>query len=144
MVPPFEKGGTGGILLLPYNRDLKNLSRSLRNNMTAAERLLWSRLRSRQIKGFLFYRQKIIGEYIVDFYCPKAALIIEVDGGQHYSIQGREKDKKRDEYLTRSGLNVLRFSDNEVLTNINSVMEMVWNFIGDEISPVPSLPKRGT
>jgi very-short-patch-repair endonuclease len=112
--------------------------------MTDAERILWSRIRHRQVKGSLFYRQKIIGDYIVDFYCPKAALVIEVDGGQHYSAQGLEKDKKRDAYLTRSGLKVLRFTDTDVLTGIDSVMEMIWNYIDGKISPVPSLPKRGT
>jgi very-short-patch-repair endonuclease len=130
--------------VLPYNKSLKNLSRNLRNNMTDAERLLWSRIRHRQVKGSLFYRQKIIGDYIVDFYCPKATLVIEVDGGQHYSAQGLEKDKKRDAYLTRSGLKVLRFTDTDVLTGIDSVMEMIWNYIDGKISPVPSLSKRGT
>jgi len=130
--------------VLPYNKSLKNLSRNLRNNMTDAERLLWSRIRHRQVKGSLFYRQKIIGDYIVDFYCPKATLVIEVDGGQHYSAQGLEKDKKRDAYLTRSGHKILRFTDTDVLTGIDSVMEMIWNYIDGKISPVPSLSKRGT
>ena len=68
-----------------YNTHLNKFARELRNNMTDAERLLWSRLRNRQLKGKQVYRQKIIGDYIVDFYCPKAKLVIEVDGGQHYT-----------------------------------------------------------
>jgi very-short-patch-repair endonuclease len=66
--------------------------------MTDAERLLWSKLRRKQIKTFQFYRQRIIGNYIVDFYCPKGKLIIEVDGGQHYSEEGNRKDKAREDY----------------------------------------------
>ena len=68
--------------MLSYNKSLTQLSRNLRRNMTDAERLLWSKIRSKQLKGFQFYRQKIIGNYIVDFYCPKSKLVIEVDGGQ--------------------------------------------------------------
>jgi very-short-patch-repair endonuclease len=76
--------------MLPYNNKLKPFSRSLRSNMTDAERLLWSKIRWKQFKGVQFYRQKIIGNYIADFYCPKLKLVIEVDGGQHYSAEGRE------------------------------------------------------
>ena len=74
--------------MLQYNKELKENSRSLRNNMTDAERLLWLKIRNRQIKDYRFIRQKIIGNYIVDFYCPKACLIIELDGGQHYTDNG--------------------------------------------------------
>ncbi len=65
----------------PYNKNLKQASRDLRNNMTDAEKLLWSRLRNKQILGLQFYRQKPILNYIVDFYCPAANLVIECDGG---------------------------------------------------------------
>jgi very-short-patch-repair endonuclease len=74
--------------MLSYNKSLKQLSRSLRTNRTDAERLLWSKIRGKQLKGQQFYGQKIVGEYIVDFYCPKSRLVIEVDGGQHYSAEG--------------------------------------------------------
>ena len=67
--------------------------------MTEAEKLLWSKVRKKQLKGYQFYRQKNIGNYIVDFYCPAAKLVIELDGGQHYSPKGKEKDKRRDAYL---------------------------------------------
>jgi len=63
--------------LLQYNKDLKELSRSLRKNMTDAEKLLWLNIKDKQFSGFQFYRQKVIGNYIVDFYCPKASLIME-------------------------------------------------------------------
>jgi very-short-patch-repair endonuclease len=80
----------------------------------------------KQLKGYQFYRQKIIGNYIAEFYCPKLKLVIEVDGGQHYSAEGKEKDKKRDAYMMRTGINVLRFSDREVLGNPDAVLEQIW------------------
>ena len=79
------------------------------------------------MKGHQFYRQKIIGKYIVDFYCPKANLVIELDGGQHYSGAGKAKDKARDDGLTEMGIKVLRFSDGEIFENIGGVMERVWS-----------------
>ena len=111
--------------MLSYNKTLKQISRNLRKNMTDAETLLWSKLRGKQLKRYQFYRQKIIGNYIVDFYCPKSKLVIEVDGGQHYSAEGKEKDKRRDDYMTREEITVLRFSDREVLGNLNAVLEKI-------------------
>ena len=72
--------------MIPYNKNLKELSKSLRSNLTEAERCLWIRLRLKHL-GYVFYRQKPIGDYIVDFFCPKAQLIVEVDGGQHFSSE---------------------------------------------------------
>ena len=112
--------------MLSYNNNLKQLSRHLRNNMTDAERLLWSKIRGKQLKGFQFYRQKIIGNYIADYYSPKSKLVIEVDGGQHYSDEGKEKDHIRDDYMRGVGITVIRFSDREVLKNINAVLEEIW------------------
>ncbi|MEI9476912.1 MAG: endonuclease domain-containing protein [Deltaproteobacteria bacterium] len=77
------------------------------------------------MRGKQFYRQKIIGNYIVDFYCPKAKLVIEIDGGQHYSEEGIVKDKIRDHYLKGLGLRILRFSDREVFENSDGVIEKV-------------------
>ncbi|HHT9120402.1 MAG TPA: endonuclease domain-containing protein [Candidatus Hypogeohydataceae bacterium YC41] len=115
--------------MLPYNKRLKGCSRELRTNMTDAERLLWSKVRRKQPDGYQFYRQKIIGNYIVDFYCPQANLIIEVDGGQHYSDEGKRKDTLRDDYMASLGLKVLRFSDKEVLENLKGVIEKIWEHL---------------
>jgi very-short-patch-repair endonuclease len=112
--------------MLSYNKNLKQLSRNLRKNMTDAEKLLWSKMRGKQLKGLQFYRQKIIGNYIADFYCPKSKLVIEVDGGQHYSDEGKEKDSIRDDYMKGAGLTIIRFSDREVLNNIDVVVEEIW------------------
>ncbi len=86
--------------MLQYNRTLKHKARRLRKNMTDTERLLWSRLRRKQILGVQFYRQKPIGNYIVDFYAPKMKLVVEVDGSQHLEEKHLEEDKRRDAYLT--------------------------------------------
>lgn len=94
--------------------------------MTDAEMLLWSKLRGKQLKGLQFYRQKIIGDYIADFYCPKSRLVIEVDGGQHFDVEGREKDRERDDYMAYAGITVLRFSNRDVLGNIEALLTMIW------------------
>ena len=78
------------------------------------------------MKGYQFYRQKIIGNYIVDFYCPKAKLIVEIDGSQHYDDEELEKDKIRDDYMREHELKVLRFSDREVFKNLNGVVEKIY------------------
>jgi len=83
-------------------------------------------LRRKQLNGLIFYRQRNIGNYIVDFYCPAAKLIVELDGGQHYSVEGRAKDKTRDEYLVNLGLNVLRFCDLDVLKNMDGVLSALY------------------
>jgi very-short-patch-repair endonuclease len=94
--------------------------------MTDAERLFWSKVRRKQLKGYQFYRQRIIGNYIVDFYCPKARLIIEIDGGQHYNDEEIKKDKIRDNYMREHGLKVLRFSDGEVFENLDGAIGKIY------------------
>ena len=113
--------------MLQYGKRLKKYSRRLRNEMTDAERLLWSKVRGKQLKGFQVYRQKPIGPFVVDFYCPKGKLIIELDGGQHYSEAIQANDESRDRYMERVGLKVLRFSDKEVFENLPGVLEEIWN-----------------
>jgi very-short-patch-repair endonuclease len=128
--PPYVKGGQGGFggfhTMLPFNRTLKAYARDLRKNMTDAESFLWAGIRKKQLKGFQFYRQKNIGKYIVDFYCPAAKLIIEVDGGQHYAESGKEGDNKRDAYMQSLGFRVLRFSDIDVLKDLTGVLTKIY------------------
>ena len=97
--------------------------------MTDAEKALWLKIRGKQIKGCQFYRQKPLGNFIVDFYCPKGNLVIELDGGQHYSDEGKTKDNQRDSYLESIGLYVLRVSDREVFENMRGVLEKIWNIL---------------
>ncbi len=111
--------------MLPFNKKLKQSDRELRKNMTDSERFLWAKIRRKQLNGYQFYRQKNIGNYIVDFYCPATKLIVEIDGGQHYYGQGIEKDKTRDNFLGRLGFTVLRFSGREIFTNIDGVLHRI-------------------
>jgi very-short-patch-repair endonuclease len=121
--------------MLPCNKDLKPLARQLRKNMTDAERALWAKLRRKQLNGCIFYRQKTIGNYIVDFFCPAERLIVELDGGQHYSEEGRAKDEARSRYLIGLGLKVMRFSDLDVLKNIDGVLQVLYEYC--KIPPAP-------
>ena len=116
----------------PYNKNLKQASRDLRNNMTEAEKLLWSRLRNKQILGLQFYRQKPILNYIVDFYCPAANVVVECDGSQHYTIEGLEADRIRDEALGQLGLTVLRFDNGQVMGQLDDVVALIYQFVLQE------------
>ena len=143
--PPFNKGGHSGwpakdrgelpayscpaypcFVIYRYESHLKPYARALRKNMTLAEKRLWYRLNRQQLRGARFYRQRSIGPYIVDFFCPKARLVIEVDGGQHFCEEGRFHDEERDGYLSGLGLKVLRFSDRDVLTRTDEVVQAIW------------------
>lgn len=117
MASPFEKGGLRGILrfMERYSPKLKENSRSLRTNMTDAEQVLWQRIRRKQIQGVQFYRQKPLSTFVVDFYCPVAKLVIELDGSQHFAEKHQTKDQERDAALTGLGLRVLRFDNRQVL-----------------------------
>ena len=97
--------------------------------MTDAEVALWAKLRRRQLYDHQFRRQKPIGKFIVDFYCPSASLVIEIDGGQHYTEDGQAYDAKRDAYLRSLGLEVKRFSNSEVLRNLDGVIEEIVRYL---------------
>ena len=111
--------------MLQYNKKNVNLARNLRKHMTYHETILWSRIRLKQLKGYQFYRQKPITEYIVDFYCPKAKLVIELDGGRHKSADSIKKDTVKDGNLVNLGLTVLRFNNNDITENIEGVLERI-------------------
>ncbi|MBN2417034.1 DUF559 domain-containing protein [bacterium] len=108
-----------------YNRNLKDRARKLRNGMTDSEKLLWAQLRKKQLNNLQFYRQRPIGQYIVDFYCPKAKLIIEVDGPCHSHRDQIAYDKQRDAYLTGLGMTVLRFSNRQITYDIDTVIASI-------------------
>jgi len=115
--------------MLPQNKNLKDNARCLRKNMTDAERLLWSKIRNKQVGGMQFYRQKVIGDYIVDFYCHTARLVLEIDGGQHFLDDAIEMDGLREMYLKHLGLRVLRFTNLEVMKNTEGVIEEILRFL---------------
>ena len=100
-------------------------ARGLCRRQTDAERALWNKLRNKQIEGVRFRRQQPIGSYIVDFVSLERKLIIEIDGGQHNQRKVREKDEEREKWLKERGYQILRFWNNDALTNIEGVLEKI-------------------
>jgi very-short-patch-repair endonuclease len=103
--------------------NLTKYAKKLRKNATAAEGLLWSKLRARQMEGIKFRRQQPIENYVVDFVSFEKRIVIELDGGQHAT--DREKDRNRDRLLSENGFIVLRFWNNEVFENLEGVLEVI-------------------
>jgi very-short-patch-repair endonuclease len=110
---------------------IKPLARQMRTAQTPAEEMLWQHIRRKQIGGFRFRRQHPIDRFIVDFYCPEARLIIEVDGAIHDYTQA--EDAIRQEFLESLGLRVVRFTNGEVFQQLNGVLEA----ISDALQPRP-------
>ena len=105
------------------------LTRELRQTSTDAESLLWDRLRNRQLLGFKFRRQHQIGKYVVDFYCDKASLVIECDGGIHSRTQSWHHDQNREAYMSALGLRTLRFTNEEVLNETERVLSEISDYL---------------
>jgi very-short-patch-repair endonuclease len=112
-----------------YNPKLKQLARNLRNNSTLSELLLWNVLKGKQLNGYQFMRQKPIGNYIVDFYCSKLNLVIEIDGDSHDSFKNQERDLEKDKFLQSLDLFVFRIEDLEVKKNISVIIEELLDWI---------------
>ena len=108
-----------------HNPVLTKNAKELRKNMTKEERHLWYDF----LKGYPlhFLRQKVIDDYIVDFYCHDARLIIELDGSQHYENAGQKADEARDSYLNSLGITVLRYSNADINLRFSAVCEDIWN-----------------
>jgi very-short-patch-repair endonuclease len=110
-----------------HNKRLVENAKALRKNMTKEESHLWyDFLRNYNIR---FIRQKIVGKYIVDFYCPKVNLAIELDGSQHYGEEGIESDKERTEYLKEFGIKVIRISNLDINKNFSGVCRYIESVI---------------
>ena len=115
-----------------HNRQLVPFARQLRKQMTKEERRLWyDYLSSYPVR---FSRQKILGKYIVDFYCARAKLVIELDGSQHYEASGMEQDAERTAFLEQYGLRVLRIPNNEINQNLRGVCEMIDLVVSERIA----------
>ena len=104
-------------------------AQQLRKNSTEVEKKLWKRLQNRKFEGLKFRRQHPISRFIVDFYCHEKLLVIEVDGGIHEEAKVKERDEGREEELENLGLTVIRFTNEEVLNNMNSVLEKLKTMI---------------
>ena len=115
--------------IIPYNPILKEFARQLRNNSTETEIYLWLKLKGKQMYGYDFHRQKPIDNFIVDFFCNKLMLAIEVDGYSHEFLEVYNKDVIKEKRLNELGIHVLRFSDNQVLKDMENVLLAIEFFI---------------
>jgi very-short-patch-repair endonuclease len=114
--------------------------RSLRRASTDAEKTMWNALRAHRLEGAGFKRQVPIGPYVADFACHAAKLIVEIDGGQHFTAEHLGRDARRDAYLTQRGFRVLRFNNHEVLSNRQGVLETISTALA--AAPSLALPRK--
>jgi very-short-patch-repair endonuclease len=120
------------MLHIHYSETAKGRGRALRKQGILGEVLLWEKLRRRQMCGYQFNRQKPLDKYIVDFYCRKLNLVIEVDGASHQEDQAHLADENRENTLRAMGLSVLRFSEKEVRHQMPAVLERISQWIGQK------------
>src|SRR5690606_27272346 len=112
--------------IIPYNKHLKPMAKELRKNMTPSEKLVWENIRKKSL-GVEFHRQVPILNYIVDFYCHEIGLVIEIDGNIHDN--NFLEDAKRQGEMEAQGLHFLRFTNEEILKNMENVLERIKNYI---------------
>lgn len=108
-----------------YQPQRRTTIHTLRKRMSDSELKLWSRIRRKQISGLQFYRQRPIGHYIVDFYCPRAQIVLQVDGPRQASRPAIQNGQHRDHYLKQQGIKVLRFDDLQILKQLDAVVEQL-------------------
>jgi very-short-patch-repair endonuclease len=120
---------------------LRANARTLRRNSTDAERILWSELRAGRLNDVIFRRQVPIEHYVADFICHAAKLVIELDGGQHFSDEGERADARRCAVIEAEGFKVIRFSNLDVMTNRVGVLETIATTIAER-APTPTLPRK--
>ncbi|GAB3648422.1 endonuclease domain-containing protein [Echinicola sediminis] len=118
--------------IIPYNPRLKLLARKLRNKSTKSEIRLWRYLKGKQMMGYDFHRQKPLLNFIADFFCHELMLVIELDGYTHLFEETIAKDRHKDAMLKKSGITVLRFTDNQVRDDIDNVLRTIENYILDK------------
>jgi very-short-patch-repair endonuclease len=152
-LPLAGEGWGGGVAALEVSMDeqetptwkvsskLRSNARALRKNSTDAERILWSELRDHRLNGASFRRQVPIAAYIADFVCHAAKLVIELDGGQHFSDTQEAADARRSAIIEAKGFRVLRFSNQDVMTNRAGVLETIAAAIGAS-TPTLTLPRK--
>ena len=114
-----------------YNKQSQTgLRKKLRNNMPKAEIILWSKLKGKQMNGFKFRRQYGVGPYVIDFYCPKLKLAIEVDGDSHFKEGAEQYDQKRQKFIESYNIHFLRFANADVYENLEGVIDIILDEIG--------------
>jgi very-short-patch-repair endonuclease len=120
---------------------LRSNARALRRNSTDVERILWSELRDHRLNGAGFRRQVPIGNYIADFMCHAAKLVIEIDGGQHFSDRAQQADAARSAAIEAKGYRVLRFTNHDVMKNRTGVLETIAAAVAER-APTLTLPRK--
>ncbi|NJL43637.1 MAG: endonuclease domain-containing protein [Pseudanabaena sp. SU_2_4] len=115
--------------IIPYNPQLKERARQLRQNMTPEEIALWKHLKGKQMRGYDFDRQRPIDHFIVDFYCKKLMLAIEIDGSSHDSQEEQQRDMERQGRLEALGVRFLRFREVVVCRETEEVLRVIENWI---------------
>ncbi len=109
-----------------YNRaSEKEKRQKLRNNMTKAEKMLWDKIKGKQIESCKFRRQYSVAQFIIDFYCPELKLAIEIDGESHFQEDAVKYDQERQIFIESAGIIFLRFTNNEVFEKLNSILEII-------------------
>jgi very-short-patch-repair endonuclease len=119
--------------IIPYNQNLKQLARNLRNDSTFGEVLLWKEINNKQMYGFDFHRQKPLLNYIVDFYCYEIGLIIEIDGRYHDHEEQYKLDIVRETELVAYDLTILRFTEMEVRKDMTNVLRAIEKHVVEHI-----------
>ncbi|MBD2251973.1 endonuclease domain-containing protein [Nostoc parmelioides] len=117
------------VTIIPYNPLLKERARELRKNMTPGEVTLWKHLKGKQMCGYDFDRQRPIDQFIVDFYCKKLMLAIEIDGSSHDSPEAQERDGERQRRLESLGVRFLRFREEEVCCDVEGVLRVIEDWV---------------
>lgn len=127
-------------MIYPFNWKSEKLKRrKLRNDMSPPEQVLWYYLKNKQLGGYKFRRQVSIGKYVVDFYCPKLKLAIEIDGDSHYHPASKEYDRKREKWIKEFGIKFLRFTNKDIVENREGVID----FLSDYLPPLSPPKRRG-
>jgi very-short-patch-repair endonuclease len=112
-------------LMYDASAEIVGRAKELRSRMTLAEELLWQKIRGRKLSGYKFRRQHPINQFIADFYCHEVKLVVEVDGGIHFTPQHQEYDENRTATMNDWDIKLIRFTNEEVLTSMNSVLEQI-------------------
>ena len=131
-------------IIIPYDPKLKELARQLRNDSTKTEIFLWLKLKGKQMYGYDFHRQKPIDHYILDFFCYELMLGIEVDGYSHEFLEVYNKDTVKEKRMNQLEITVLRFTDEQVLKDMENVLRAIEFYIIEYEKHTPSPSQEGS
>ena len=107
----------------------KDIRQKNRNEMPRAEYILWNQLRGKKLNGYKFRRQYSVGQYVVDFYCPRVKLAIEIDGDSHFNVKAAQKDEIRSAFIDTKGIRLLRFTNLEIYNDLDSVIDRINKYL---------------